>query len=415
MIKIERYSNSIGYSKFRAGLRACTDLLQSIPSRNDSWPQKIVKSGSIIDIFYNHFKNEAISGIERFAEENGLLGTTQNTIVALFWSTPLNSLFKSTIIPIEGLRDQRLNKMYHKDIGALYFIEYTTTQIIRDNYVLYEPGVDLSKILKLLWDNYNNHINLTISREISYDKNISVNELPEINGFLFGKSNKLLKNMIVKHSKYQKDNVSRTYLLVGEPGVGKTVLVNKMANKIGKYILRIDAQSLLALGVPEMKLILNGLCPHVLIIDDVDKAEMGKSLPTILTVMEWVKYEHQDVTLLITTNSTNMNSSLLRPGRIDEVIQIKLPDEQDRKKIFEGYFTEFGINTKLDDKILKETEGMSAAWLKEIALQMKYENFDTIMNTINDMKQLIGEALNKPGAETLEDEKHTAKTIDEIL
>src|SRR6185503_1688261 len=69
-----------------------------------------------------------------------------------------------------------------------------------------------------------------------------------------------------------------------------------------------------------------------------------------------------------TTNRPDILEPALasRPGRIDQAIEIPLPDEDCRRRLLELYSR--GMTVQLDDaqKIVQRTQGVSAAFIREL-------------------------------------------------
>ena len=78
--------------------------------------------------------------------------------------------------------------------------------------------------------------------------------------------------------------------------------------------------------------------------------------------------EDADVLFVLTTNRPDVLEPALaaRPGRIDQAIEIPLPDEECRYRLIELYAR--GIDLRLGDKasLVRRTEGVSAAFIREL-------------------------------------------------
>jgi ATP-dependent 26S proteasome regulatory subunit len=78
--------------------------------------------------------------------------------------------------------------------------------------------------------------------------------------------------------------------------------------------------------------------------------------------------EDMDVIFLLTTNRPDLLEPALaaRPGRVDQAIEIPLPDEGCRRRLFELYGE--GLELQLDDlePVIKRTEGASGAFIREL-------------------------------------------------
>ena len=118
------------------------------------------------------------------------------------------------------------------------------------------------------------------------------------------------------------------------------------------------------------------LQPTMVVIEDVDliardRNQMGPCeeslLNRLLNEMDGLK-EDADILFILTTNRPEQLETALasRPGRIDQAIEVPLPDEVGRKKLVQLY----GRGLPLGDAIVSEaalrTKGVSAAFIKEL-------------------------------------------------
>src|SRR5262249_36222616 len=119
------------------------------------------------------------------------------------------------------------------------------------------------------------------------------------------------------------------------------------------------------------------LQPAMVVIEDVDliardREDMGSPceeslLNTLLNEMDGLK-DNADILFILTTNRPEQLEEALsgRPGRIDQAIEVPLPDDVGREKLVRLY----GGGLKLSDAIVGEavarTKGVSAAFIKEL-------------------------------------------------
>jgi ATP-dependent 26S proteasome regulatory subunit len=75
-----------------------------------------------------------------------------------------------------------------------------------------------------------------------------------------------------------------------------------------------------------------------------------------------------DVLFILTTNRPDILEPALaaRPGRIDQAIEIPLPDEDCRRRLFELYSRGLRLELNARDQILERTSGASAAFIREL-------------------------------------------------
>ncbi|TIX55795.1 MAG: ATP-binding protein, partial [Mesorhizobium sp.] len=165
-------------------------------------------------------------------------------------------------------------------------------------------------------------------------------------------------------------------LLYGPPGTGKTHTIRHLAANLPGHttlIITADQMGLLSQYMTLARL----LQPATVVIEDVDliardRESMGGPceealLNTLLNEMDGLK-DNADILFILTTNRPEQLEGALtgRPGRIDQAIEVPLPDDDCREKLVRLY----GGGLKLSDKIVSEavarTKGVSAAFIKEL-------------------------------------------------
>jgi ATP-dependent 26S proteasome regulatory subunit len=165
-------------------------------------------------------------------------------------------------------------------------------------------------------------------------------------------------------------------LLYGPPGTGKTHTIRYLASNLpGHTTLIITAEQvgLLAQYMSLARL----LQPSMVVIEDVDLIARDRNdmngpceealLNKLLNEMDGLK-DDADILFILTSNRPEQLESALagRPGRIDQAIEVPLPDELGRKKLVHLY----GKGLLLTDAVVMEavqrTKGVSAAFIKEL-------------------------------------------------
>jgi ATP-dependent Clp protease adapter protein ClpS len=164
-------------------------------------------------------------------------------------------------------------------------------------------------------------------------------------------------------------------LLYGPPGTGKTHTIRYLATHLpGHTTLIITAEQIGLLGA--YMSLARMLQPSMVVIEDVDliardRDDMGpceeSMLNKLLNEMDGLK-EDADILFVLTTNRPEDLEAALtgRPGRIDQAIEVPLPDESGRGKLVRLY----GKGLPLDDAVVLEaarrSEGTSCAFIKEL-------------------------------------------------
>jgi len=164
-------------------------------------------------------------------------------------------------------------------------------------------------------------------------------------------------------------------LLYGPPGTGKTHTIRYLASNLpGHTTLLITAgqMGLLAQYMTLARL----LQPAMVVIEDVDLIARSREdmrgceeplLNTLLNEMDGLK-EDADIIFVLTTNRPEQLEAALagRPGRIDQAIEVPLPDEIGREKLIRLYGAKLELSDALVGEAVDRTKGVSAAFIKEL-------------------------------------------------
>jgi ATP-dependent 26S proteasome regulatory subunit len=169
-------------------------------------------------------------------------------------------------------------------------------------------------------------------------------------------------------------HLRRGLLLHGAPGTGKTLTAMYLASNMR------DRTALLLTGrgmglVEQSCKMARVLQPSLVILEDVDLIAEERTrdgactalLFELLNQMDGLA-DDADVIFLLTTNRPEILEPALaaRPGRIDQAIEIPLPDSTCRKRLIDLYAR--GLNLKLErlDHLIEKTDGASAAFVREL-------------------------------------------------
>jgi ATP-dependent Clp protease adapter protein ClpS len=164
-------------------------------------------------------------------------------------------------------------------------------------------------------------------------------------------------------------------LLYGPPGTGKTHTIRYLASNLPGHTTLIITAAQVALLAHYMNLA-RLLQPAMVVIEDVDliardRNEMGPCeeslLNGLLNEMDGLKQD-ADILFILTTNRPEQLESALasRPGRIDQAIEVPLPDEIGRKKLARLYGRGLPLGETIVDETAQRTKGVSAAFIKEL-------------------------------------------------
>lgn len=169
-------------------------------------------------------------------------------------------------------------------------------------------------------------------------------------------------------------HLKRGLLLYGPPGVGKTHTVRYLtASLTGTTVIQLTGSAMHLIG--EACSVARALAPAMMVVEDVDLIadERGVHpgghplLFQLLNEMDGLA-EDADVVFVLTTNRADLLEPALaaRPGRVDQAVELTLPDAASRRALLELYRGRLEMNTARLDAVIERTEGVTASFLKEL-------------------------------------------------
>lgn len=180
---------------------------------------------------------------------------------------------------------------------------------------------------------------------------------------------------------------SRGVLFYGPPGCGKTLLAKAIANECQANFISIKGPELLTMWFGESESNVRDVfdkaraaAPCVLFFDELDSIAKSRGgnigdaggaadrvINQILTEMDGMGNKKNVFIIGATNRPDIIDSAILRPGRLDQLIYIPLPDEKSREAILKANLRKSPLAPDVDLQYLaKVTHGFSGADLTEI-------------------------------------------------
>merc|ERR1711977_132338 len=180
---------------------------------------------------------------------------------------------------------------------------------------------------------------------------------------------------------------SKGILFYGPPGCGKTLLAKAVANECQANFISVKGPELLTMWFGESEANVREVfdkarqsAPCVLFFDEIDSIAKTRGggggdaggagdrvINQILTEMDGVGNKKQVYIIGATNRPDILDGAITRPGRLDQMIYIPLPDEPSRISIMNAVLRKSPVDPTVDRQYMaKMTNGFSGADLTEI-------------------------------------------------
>ncbi|KEZ41619.1 Cell division control protein 48 [Scedosporium apiospermum] len=175
---------------------------------------------------------------------------------------------------------------------------------------------------------------------------------------------------------------SRGVLFYGPPGTGKTMLAKAVANECAANFISVKGPELLSMWFGESESNIRDIfdkaraaAPCIVFLDELDsiaKARGGsvgdaggasdRVVNQLLTEMDGMTSKKNVFVIGATNRPEQLDPALCRPGRLDSLIYVPLPDEEGRRSILAAQLRKTPVASDVDlDFIASKTHGFSGA------------------------------------------------------
>ncbi|MBT4445749.1 AAA family ATPase [archaeon] len=212
-------------------------------------------------------------------------------------------------------------------------------------------------------------------------------------------------------------------LLHGPPGTGKTLLAKAVAHSTQATFIEVVGSELVQKFIGEGSKLVKEIfalarrkAPTILFIDELDalasarmpmgtsgEREVNRTFMQLLAELDGFRGLDKVKIIAATNRKDILDLAILRPGRLDRIIEVGMPDEAGRLEILKIHTGPMSLKkVKLKD-VAHSTEGFSGAELKAVCTEAGY--FAIRENRDHLIKEDFDSAVEKVKAKDLEEDE----------
>ena len=176
---------------------------------------------------------------------------------------------------------------------------------------------------------------------------------------------------------------SRSYLLAGPPGTGKSMAIRWLVEELGLSSVRIDLAVLARLHgshspnlATSLETLLRLLRPKAMILDDLDRVSVTAALLAFLELAQ----KTCEVVIASANSVDKMMGAALRPGRFDDIVKVERLDPDVLRKLIDN-----------DTALFERLAPLPAAYVVEFAKRRRVLGKDRALGELDELVKRSGQ------------------------
>ncbi len=187
-------------------------------------------------------------------------------------------------------------------------------------------------------------------------------------------------------------NPPKGVLLYGPPGTGKTLLAKAVANSTDATFIEVVGSELVQKFIGEGAKLVKDIftlarkkAPAIVFIDEIDalaatrmdtgtsgEREVNRTFMQLLAELDGFKHL-DNVKVIGATNRVDiLDQAIIRPGRLDRLIEVGLPDEEGRMEIMKVHTTRMNMRKVKLSELVPLMENFSGAEIRAVCTEAGY-------------------------------------------
>lgn len=374
------------------GLQFVNNIKNDLPNKDDSQLSSAIKIVGLVSNLMARIPDKDDGAMGRISRAFNLKESFNPGLMDIINDFNLLSEFRKVELPKNDS-----NNSFMDQYGKVLLYSHPNVGIIglRDTlsevsaYLLHSKDFNVDSVWDLVWAKVNGCVDVQPSP--TQYKTFRFSGYGTDQGYQFGSASGQIADFIEKNRRFIELGFERSYLFLGPPGSGKTTMSQRFAREYTNKILQFAPEVVWQVNDIDLSKLIQEARADVILVDEIDKLLSNMNAHgqgQLLSRIEKLRKCRPGLITIFTANSVeNFPEAMLRPGRIDDIIEFNYPSIEDRTAILKGYAEVVGVEFDEDTsaQISKMSEGLTGAWLKEVVMQAKVSDPKTACSLIEKM------------------------------